>query len=35
MEKTKLVQLLKTFDSKELRAFGDFVLSPFYNKNKR
>lgn len=34
MEKTKLVQLLKTFDSKELRAFGDFVLSPFYNKNR-
>ena len=33
MEKTKLIALLKTFDSKELRAFGDFVKSPFFNKN--
>lgn len=34
MEKTKLIQLLKTLSSTELREFGDFVCSPFYNKNE-
>ena len=34
MEKSKLIQLLKTFDTKELRAFKDFVASPFFNKNQ-
>jgi hypothetical protein len=34
MEKTKLIQLLRTFDSKELRAFHDFVRSPFFNKQE-
>ncbi len=34
MHKTKLLQLLKTFDSKELRAFGDFVSSPYFNKHE-
>ncbi len=34
MDNSKLVILLKTLDSKELRAFKDFVASPFFNKNE-
>lgn len=34
MEGSKLIQLLQTFDTQELRAFKDFVASPFYNKNR-
>ena len=34
MDNSKLVILLKSFDSKELRAFKDFVSSPFFNKNE-
>lgn len=34
MEKSKLIDLLKTFPAKELREFGEFVASPFFNKNE-
>ena len=34
MKNSKLIDLLKTFDSKELREFRDFVKSPFFNKNQ-
>lgn len=34
MHNSKLIALLKTFDSKELREFKDFVSSPFYNKSE-
>lgn len=34
MEKSKLIGLLRSFDSKELRAFGGFVASPYFNKNQ-
>lgn len=32
MENSKLILLLKTFDSSELRAFKDFINSPYFNK---
>lgn len=34
MTNSKLILLLKTFDSVEWRAFEDFVKSPYFNKNK-
>ncbi len=34
MVNTKLVKLLKTFSKKEIVKFGEFVQSPYYNKNK-
>jgi hypothetical protein len=34
MIKSKLVSLLRTFDTKELRAFKDFVASPYFNKQE-
>ena len=34
MEKSKLIQILRTFDKKELRRCKDFVHSPYFNKNK-
>lgn len=34
MENSKLLLLLKTFNASELRAFKDFVESPFFNKNQ-
>ena len=34
MEKSKLIQVLKTFSTSELREFKDFVASPFFNKNQ-
>ncbi len=34
MKDSKLILLLKTFNSKELRAFGDYIKSPFFNKNE-
>lgn len=34
MQKSKIINLLSSFDSKELRAFNDFVQSPFFNKNQ-
>ncbi len=33
MEDLKLIELLRTFDKKEFRKFGEFVKSPYYNKN--
>lgn len=33
MHQTKLIRLLKTFSAWEIRAFDDFVHSPFFNKN--
>ncbi len=34
MEKSKLIALLKSLNSRELRELKDFVASPFFNKNK-
>lgn len=34
MEKSKLIQVLRTFSVSELREFKDFVASPFFNKNQ-
>lgn len=34
MQKSKIILLLKSFDSKELRALSDFVCSPYFNKNE-
>ena len=34
MNKSKLLGLLKTLNSKELRAFKDFIESPYFNKQK-
>jgi len=34
MKKSKLVELLKTFNQKEWRAFVDFTNSPYFNKKK-
>ena len=32
MEKSKLIVLLRTFDSTELTEFGEFIASPYFNK---
>lgn len=32
MHNSKLIELLKTFNKEDLRAFSDFVRSPYYNK---
>ncbi|MBL8006458.1 MAG: hypothetical protein JNJ56_02920 [Ignavibacteria bacterium] len=34
MQNTRLVRLLKTFDSSEFKQFRDFINSPYYNRNK-
>lgn len=34
MKNTKLVKLLSTFSGAEIKNFREFVISPFYNKNK-
>lgn len=34
MKNSKLIELLKTFNTQELREFNDFVKSPFFNKNQ-
>src|SRR5258707_763338 len=34
MINTKLIKLLRTFSKAEITKFGDFVHSPYYNKNK-
>lgn len=34
MKNTKLISLLKTFSSAEIKKFRDFVNSPYFNKNK-
>lgn len=33
MEQNTLIQILRTFDSKQMKAFKLFVESPFFNKN--
>ena len=33
MEKSKLIALLRTFETGEIRQFKDFVASPYFNKN--
>ncbi|MBK8552963.1 MAG: hypothetical protein IPL53_18635 [Ignavibacteria bacterium] len=35
MQKLKLTELVLSFTPSELRRFGDFIRSPFYNKNKK
>jgi hypothetical protein len=34
MEKSKLIDLLKTFDAVAFRRFKEFVASPYFNKNE-
>jgi hypothetical protein len=34
MQNTRLANVLKSFSAPELRRFGDYVKSPFFNKNK-
>ena len=34
MDNSKLINLLRTFSTKELREFKDFVSSPYFNKNQ-
>ena len=34
MKNTKLISLLKTFSKEEIKRFRDFVVSPYFNKNK-
>jgi len=34
MNSSTLIEIFKTFSSKEIREFEDFVSSPYYNKNK-
>ncbi len=34
MENTKLVALLKTFDTKQWTEFDEYIRSPFFNKNQ-
>src|SRR5258706_13118819 len=35
MFNTQLVNLLKSFSAYEMNSFGKFVVSPFFNKNKK
>jgi hypothetical protein len=35
MEKTRPVELLKSFSSQELKAFGRFLESPYFNTNEK
>lgn len=35
MNKSKAVQLLKLFDSEDIKRFGEFLDSPYFNKNTR
>lgn len=34
MENIKIIEALRSLDKKEFRRFGDFVSSPFFNKNE-
>lgn len=34
MEKSKLIDLLRSFDQAELRKFNEFIKSPYFNKNE-
>ena len=35
MIKSKVLELLKTFDPEEIKRFSDFLRSPFFNTNKK
>ncbi len=35
MNKSKAIQLLKLFDSDDIKRFGEFLESPYFNKNTR
>jgi hypothetical protein len=35
MEKSKAALLLRTFSGEEIKRFGDFLLSPYFNTNSR
>ncbi len=35
MNKSKAVQLLKLFDNEDIKMFGEFLESPYFNKNTR
>lgn len=34
MHKSKLIDILKSFSQEELKKFGEFINSPYFNKNK-
>jgi hypothetical protein len=34
MNKSNLLKIMRTFSPKEIKEFGDFVQSPFFNKNE-
>ena len=34
MKNSQLIKLLKTFSPKEIKKFGEFISSPYFNKNK-
>lgn len=34
MEKSRVIDILKTFSKEEIKSFKDFVNSPFFNRNK-
>lgn len=34
MDKSNLIKIISTFSSKEIKEFGEFVQSPFFNKNE-
>ena len=34
MEKSNLIRILKTLSPKEFKEFGEYVYSPFFNKNE-
>ena len=34
MKNSQLIKLLKTFDTKEIKRFSEFISSPYFNKNK-
>ncbi len=35
MIKTNLIDIISSFDAKEMKEFSDFVHSPYFNKNKK
>jgi hypothetical protein len=34
VDKSNLIKIIRTFSSKEIKEFGEFVQSPFFNKNE-
>jgi hypothetical protein len=34
LQNYKIIEVLRTFDKKEFKKFGEYVYSPFFNKNK-